>query len=57
MRSYHLGAAGEGIDGLSIRHHEDPEPGPGQVAVAVRAAALSYRELLVLRGGVSVYCF
>lgn len=49
MRSYHL-ADGGGLEGLSIREHEDPAPGPGQVLVAVRAASLSYRELLVLRG-------
>ncbi|GAA2170980.1 MULTISPECIES: zinc-dependent alcohol dehydrogenase family protein [Glycomyces] len=50
MRSFHLSKTGDGVEGLSVRHHEDPTPGPGQVAVAVRAAGLSYRELLVLRG-------
>jgi NADPH:quinone reductase-like Zn-dependent oxidoreductase len=50
VRSYHLSNTGDGIEGLSLRDHEDPTPGPGQVAVAVRAAGLSYRELLVLRG-------
>jgi NADPH:quinone reductase-like Zn-dependent oxidoreductase len=49
MRSYHADS-GAGIDGLSVREHEDPVPGPGQVLVAVRAVSLSYRELLVLRG-------
>ncbi|MDF2712121.1 MAG: putative oxidoreductase [Nonomuraea muscovyensis] len=49
MRSYHL-TSGGGLDGLSIREHEDPVPGPGQVLVAVRATSLSFRELLVLRG-------
>ncbi|MFF4773516.1 zinc-dependent alcohol dehydrogenase family protein [Microtetraspora fusca] len=49
MRSYHLDS-GAGLDGLSIRKHEDPVPGPGQVLVAVRAASLSFRELMVLRG-------
>ncbi|WP_214415569.1 zinc-dependent alcohol dehydrogenase family protein [Sphaerisporangium fuscum] len=49
MRSYHLDS-GAGLDGLSIRKHEDPVPGPGQVLVAVRAVSLSFRELMVLRG-------
>lgn len=50
MRSYHLTRSGAGVDGLMIRDHEEPVPGPGQVLVAVRAASLSYRELMVLRG-------
>jgi NADPH:quinone reductase-like Zn-dependent oxidoreductase len=50
VRSYHLSHSGAGVDGLTIRDHDDPVPGPGQVLVAVRAASLSYRELLVLRG-------
>ncbi|MGN9843589.1 zinc-dependent alcohol dehydrogenase family protein [Nonomuraea sp. H19] len=49
MRSYHL-TSGAGLDGLEMRKHEDPVPGPGQVLVAVRAASLSFRELMVLRG-------
>ncbi|MFE5712390.1 NAD(P)-dependent alcohol dehydrogenase [Streptomyces sp. NPDC056501] len=49
MRSYHVDS-GAGIDGLAIREHEDPVPGPGQVLVEIRAAALSYRDLMVLRG-------
>ncbi|MFI6479983.1 NAD(P)-dependent alcohol dehydrogenase [Nonomuraea sp. NPDC050663] len=49
MRSYHLDS-GAGIDGLTMRRHEDPTPGPGQVLLAVRATSLSYRELMVARG-------
>jgi NADPH:quinone reductase-like Zn-dependent oxidoreductase len=49
MRSYHVDS-GAGIDGLVVREHEDPVPGPGQVLVAIRAAALSFRDLMVLRG-------
>ncbi|WP_157244975.1 zinc-dependent alcohol dehydrogenase family protein [Nonomuraea typhae] len=49
MRSYHLDS-GAGIDGLAIRRHDDPVPGPGQVLVAVHATSLSYRELMVARG-------
>ncbi|MEV7189766.1 NAD(P)-dependent alcohol dehydrogenase [Kitasatospora sp. NPDC093102] len=49
MRSYHVDS-GAGIGGLAIREHADPVPGPGQVLVAIHAAALSYRDLMVLRG-------
>lgn len=49
MRSYHLNS-GAGIAGLTIRDHPEPVPGPGQVVVAVRAASLSYRELMIARG-------
>ncbi|MGW4897842.1 zinc-dependent alcohol dehydrogenase family protein [Kitasatospora sp. NPDC004240] len=49
MRSYHVDS-GAGIEGLAVRTHPDPAPGPGQVLVAVRAASLSYRDLMVLRG-------
>ncbi|KUJ69620.1 NADPH:quinone oxidoreductase [Streptomyces albus subsp. albus] len=49
MRSYHLDS-GAGLDGLSVREHDTPTPGPGQVLVAVRATSLSFRELMVLRG-------
>ncbi|MBE3013155.1 NAD(P)-dependent alcohol dehydrogenase [Microbispora sp. NEAU-D428] len=49
MRSYHLDS-GAGPAGLTIRDHPDPVPGAGQVVVAVRAASLSFRELMIARG-------
>ncbi|MFJ3663350.1 NAD(P)-dependent alcohol dehydrogenase [Streptomyces sp. NPDC090119] len=49
VRSYHVGTGG-GIDGLSLRTHEPRTPEEGEVAVAVHAASLSFRELLVVRG-------
>ncbi|MGH2713661.1 MAG: zinc-dependent alcohol dehydrogenase family protein [Thermoleophilaceae bacterium] len=49
MRSYHADL-GCGIDGLSVREHDTPQPGPGQALVRVRASSLSYRELMILRG-------
>ncbi|MFE1320208.1 NAD(P)-dependent alcohol dehydrogenase [Kitasatospora phosalacinea] len=49
MRSYHVDS-GAGIDGLTLREHPVPVPGPGQVLVAVRAVSPSYRDLLVLGG-------
>ncbi|KAB8187351.1 zinc-dependent alcohol dehydrogenase family protein [Microbispora catharanthi] len=49
MRSYHLDS-GAGLAGLTIRDHPDPVPRAGQVVVAVRAASLSFRELMIARG-------
>lgn len=49
MRSYHANL-GAGIDGLVVREHDTPQPGPGQALVRVRASSLSYRELMILRG-------
>ncbi|MFG2169271.1 zinc-dependent alcohol dehydrogenase family protein [Micromonospora chersina] len=49
VRSYHV-TSGDGIDGLSLRSHEPRMPGIGEVAIAVHAVSLSFRELLVLRG-------
>ena len=49
MRSYHANL-GAGIDGLVVREHETPAPGPGQVLVRVHASSLSFRELMILRG-------
>ncbi|WP_374114212.1 alcohol dehydrogenase catalytic domain-containing protein [Streptomyces sp. NK08204] len=49
MRGHHVDS-GAGIDALAVRERADPVPGPGQVLVAVRAAALSFRDLMVLRG-------
>ena len=49
MRSYHADP-GAGIEGLTLREHETPTPGPRQVVVRVHANSLSARELMVLRG-------
>ncbi|MFE2872942.1 NAD(P)-dependent alcohol dehydrogenase [Embleya sp. NPDC059259] len=49
MKSCHL-RPGAGIDGLALRGHERPEPGPGEVSVRIRATSQSRRELLVLDG-------
>lgn len=49
VRSYHVNS-GDGVDGLSLRTDEPRTPGVGEVAVAVHAVSLSFRELLVLRG-------
>jgi NADPH:quinone reductase-like Zn-dependent oxidoreductase len=46
MRIHRLGD----IDGLQAEERPDPRPGPGQVAVRMRAASLNYRDLLVIKG-------
>jgi NADPH:quinone reductase-like Zn-dependent oxidoreductase len=49
MKSYHA-SSGSGIDGLTLREHAEPRPGPREVLVRVRANSLNFRELSVLRG-------
>lgn len=39
-----------GLSGLRAVERAEPAPGPGQVAVRMRAASLNYRDLLMLRG-------
>lgn len=39
-----------GLDNLALAERPDPRPGPGQVLVRVRAAALNYRDLLTVLG-------
>lgn len=48
-RAYHIEHYGT-IDGIRIRQHDRPRPGVDQVLVRVRANALNYRDLLVMRG-------
>lgn len=49
MKSYHLDHAGS-LDGLVVREHAIPAPGPRQVLVRMRANALNARDLGVLYG-------
>jgi NADPH:quinone reductase-like Zn-dependent oxidoreductase len=39
-----------GLDALATVDRAEPEPGPGQVVVRVRAASLNYRDLLTVEG-------
>lgn len=48
MRCWEIRSFGE--DGLAEGERPDPTPGPGEVLVRVRAAALNYRDLMMLRG-------
>ena len=47
MKSYHLDQAGS-LDGLVVREHDIPVPGPRHVLVRMRANALNARDLGVL---------
>lgn len=38
------------VDKLSLREFPDPEPGPGQIVIDVRAAALNFPDTLVIEG-------
>ena len=48
MRAWTIPAFG--LDNLQLVERPDPEPGPGQVVVAVRAVSLNYRDLLIAKG-------
>ena len=39
-----------GLDALVLVEREERAPGPGEVAVRVRAASLNYRDLLTVEG-------
>jgi NADPH:quinone reductase-like Zn-dependent oxidoreductase len=49
MKAYEL-RDGFGLDHVTPVDRPDPQPGPGQVLVDVRAVSLNYRDLLVIRG-------
>lgn len=39
-----------GLDHLRLTERPEPEPGPGQVLLGLRAASLNYRDLMMVRG-------
>jgi NADPH:quinone reductase-like Zn-dependent oxidoreductase len=49
MRSYQVGDQ-KGLDSLKLGERPVPEPGPGEVRVAVRASSLNHRDLMVMSG-------
>ena len=49
MRSVWITKAG-GPDVLAVRESADPEPGPGEVRIAVRAAGLNFAEVMARQG-------
>jgi NADPH:quinone reductase-like Zn-dependent oxidoreductase len=50
MESYRIDRFGS-VDGIALRSSEDPRLGPKEVLMRVRASSLSYRDLMVLKGG------
>src|ERR1700677_5414882 len=51
MRAYQLPKGGAGIDALKLVERPMPKPLYRQVLVKVAACALTYRDLLITRGG------
>ncbi len=49
MNAWHIEQFGS-TDGLVLRKHPDPTPGPDDVVVRMRANSLNYRDLMVLKG-------
>jgi len=49
MRAWEIGPRG-GVDSLRLVERDDPVAGPGEILVAVTAAGLNYRDLMILRG-------
>lgn len=50
MEAYHIDRFGS-VDGIVLRAGDDPRPGPKEILMRVRASALNYRDLMVLKGG------
>jgi NADPH:quinone reductase-like Zn-dependent oxidoreductase len=46
MKSWHI-TLGAGLAGLTLKEHPEPQPGPHEVLVRVRAVSLNYRELMI----------
>lgn len=49
MQAWHIESFGS-PDGLQLRTHPDPVPGPDEVVLRMRANSLNYRDLMVLKG-------
>ena len=50
MEAYRIDRFGS-VDGIVLRSSEDPRPGLKEILMRVRASALNYRDLMVLKGG------
>ena len=49
MKAWEIGPRG-GVGSLRLVERDDPVAGPGEILVAVTAAGLNYRDLMILRG-------
>lgn len=52
MRVHEIVSAG-GVDALALNDRPAPEPGPGEILVAVRASAVNYRDLSTIENPVA----
>lgn len=50
MKAWQVTAHGDPVEVMRLRELPDPEPGPGQLLVQVRATALSFPDTLLCRG-------
>src|SRR5690606_1642630 len=50
MRAWMLPAGSDGFDKLALETLPDPEPGPGEVLIRVRACSINYRDFAVAAG-------
>jgi NADPH:quinone reductase-like Zn-dependent oxidoreductase len=49
MKSYHINS-GAGLEGLTVKEHDEPKPGPREVLIRIRAVSLNFRELMIMQG-------
>jgi NADPH:quinone reductase-like Zn-dependent oxidoreductase len=52
MKTYEI-TDPKGIDSLKLVERPTPKPGPGEVLIRVRATALNYRDLALVKGGLA----
>ena len=50
MRAWQLAAGATSTDGLHLVTLDEPQPGPGQVAIRVHACSLNYRDQAIFKG-------
>lgn len=50
MKAYVLLAGSENVDSLNLVERPEPEPGPGQIVVRIRACSLNYRDQAIVTG-------
>jgi NADPH:quinone reductase-like Zn-dependent oxidoreductase len=50
MRAWQLAAGAKSLDDLHFSVCDEPKPGPGQVAIRVKACSLNYRDQAIVRG-------
>lgn len=49
MRAWHIDQF-NGVDGLTLREHDVPSPGPREVLIRVHASSINFRELMAING-------